>query len=350
MSRSIVTRIAVSAFVAGAVLLSGQYLSSRAALAAELPASVKALIAGAKREGEVNIYGRTLKPAAIRAFNKRINAFYGIDVKLNMAGGFHTAKAAEVQLAIKKGAPTGIDVFWTSYATSFRLERAKALTPFDWSTLGIAPALKASKFGVKSHDVSLCFVSYNTNLVKDADAPKSWDDLLDPKWRGRIAMPRSPATWIYVTVALGEEKTARLLNDLMHKQQVKRLAKFSDVRTRVANGEFAIGIGTDAFTLVRKGAPIKMAKMDPMGLSNWAFYMMKDIENPNLAKLWAYWVTTADGQKALAEVDGTGFTTSTAAPLHTLVDGVKIGWLTRDYMKKNGRRLIKKYAKMMKIR
>ena len=112
----------------------------------------------------------------------------------------------------------------------------------------------------------------------------------------------------------------------------------------------AIGIGTDAFTLVRKGAPIKMAKMNPMGLSNWAFYMMKDVEHPNLAKLWGYWITTADGQKALAEVDGTGFTTSAGAPISDLVKGVKIGWLTRDYMKKNGRRLIKKYAKMMKIR
>ncbi len=345
MQRPLVSRIVLSAFLAATIMF-----TAGIAGAAELPASVKALIAGAKKEGEVNIFGRTLKPSAIRAFNKRINAFYGFDVKLNMAGGFHTSKAAEIQLAVKKGVPTGIDVFWTSYATAFRLERAKALKKFDWSTLGIDPALKASEYGVKSHDVSLCFVSYNTNLVKESEAPKSWDDLLDPKWRGRIAMPRSPASWIYITVALGEKKTEQLLDGLMNKQEVKRLAKFSDVRTRVANGEFAIGIGTDAFTLIRKGAPIKMAKMNPMGLSNWAYYMMVDVEHPNLAKLWAYWITTLDGQKALAEVDGTGFTTSAGAPIADLVSGVKIGWLTRDYMKKNGRRLIKKYAKMMKIR
>jgi iron(III) transport system substrate-binding protein len=320
------------------------------ALAADLPAAVKALIAGAKKEGEVSIYGRTLKPTAIAEFNKRLNAFYGIDVKLHMAGGFHTAKAAEIQLAVKKGAPTGIDVFWTSYATSFRLERAKALTKFDWSTLGIDPALKASEFGVKSHDVSLAFVSYNTELVKDSEAPTKWDDLLNPKWKGRITMPRSPAVWVYMTVAIGEEKSEKLLRGLMTKQGIKRMAKFSDVRTRVANGEFAIGIGTDAFALVRKGAPIKMAKVGPMGLSNWAFYMLKDVQHPNLAKLWAYWITTPDGQKALADIDGTGFTTSPGAPIANLSKGQKIGWLTRDYMKKNGRRLIMKYAKIMKIR
>ena len=97
-------------------------------------------------------------------------------------------------------------------------------------------------------------------------------------------------------------------------------------------------------------APIKMAKVGPMGLSNWAFYMLKDVQHPNLAKLWAYWITTPNGQKALADIDGTGFTTSAGAPIAELSKGKKIGWLTRDYMKKNGRRLIKKYAKIMKIR
>jgi len=343
MSRSIITKLTISAFVAGALLF-GQ------ASAADLPAAVKALIADAKKEGEVSIYGRTLKPTQISEFNKRLNKFYGIDVKLHMAGGFHTAKAAEIQLAVKKGAPTGIDVFWTSYATSFRLERAKALTKFDWTSLGIDPALKASDHGVKSHDVSLCFVSYNTNLVKESEAPKIWEDLLNPKWKGRITMPRSPAVWVYVTVALGEEKSEKLLRGLMSKQGIKRMAKFSDVRTRVANGEFAIGLGSDAFSLIRKGAPIKMAKVGPMGLSNWAFYLLKDVQHPNLAKLWAYWITTPNGQKALADIDGTGFTTSAGAPIAELSKGKKIGWLTRDYMKKNGRRLIKKYAKIMKIR
>ena len=344
MLRSVVARLLIVTVAAGAILV------SREAVAAELPPAVKALIAGAKKEGEVNIFGRTMKPVDVRAFNKRINAFYGFKVKLNLAGGLHTTKAAELQLAVKKGAPTGLDVFWTSYATAVRMERAGVLRKFDWATLGIDPKIKASDYGVKSHDVSLAYVSYNTNLVKASEAPTKWNDLLNPKWRGRIAMPRSPASWVYMTVALGEEKTTQLLTDLINKQGVKRLARFADVRTRVASGEFAIGIGTDAFKLVRKGAPIKMAKMEVLGLSNWAFYMMTDVEHPNLAKLWAYWITTPDGQKALSEIDGTGFATSAGAPLNALVKGAKVGWLTREYMIKNGRRLIGKYAKIMKIR
>ena len=78
------------------------------------------------------MYGRTLKPSAVRAFSKRLNAFYGFPIELNMGGGFHTKKAAEVALAIKKGVPTGFDVFWTSYSTSVRLERSGAVQKVDW--------------------------------------------------------------------------------------------------------------------------------------------------------------------------------------------------------------------------
>ncbi len=186
MSKSIITRMGATALVAGAAALAGLSAGGLVsnASAAELPQGVQALIAGAKKESQLVIFGRTLKPTAVRGFTKRVSAFYGFPIKLKMGGGLHTTKAAEVALAVKKGVPTGFDVFWTSYNTSVRLERSGALRKFDWvKELGVPPATRASEYGVKSHDVSLAFVTYNTNLVKDADAPRVWDDLLDAKWK-----------------------------------------------------------------------------------------------------------------------------------------------------------------------
>ena len=116
-------------------------LGAGPAHAADLPAGVKALIPAAKKESEVRIYGRTLKPAQVKAFSKAISDFYGFPIKLNMSGGSHTAKSAEIGLAVKRGAPTGIDVFWSSFNTTVRLEKAGALADFDWvKELGIDPA------------------------------------------------------------------------------------------------------------------------------------------------------------------------------------------------------------------
>ena len=339
---------------AGVLGLAAAALTTMAAgpiKATDLPPGVQALIAGAKKEGELTIFGRTLKPSAVRAFSKRLNAFYGFPIKLNMGGGFHTSKAAEVALAIKKGVPTGFDVFWTSYNTSVRLERSGAVQKVDWvKELGIPSALRASEYGIKSHDVSLSFVTYNTNLVKDSEAPRSWDDMLDPKWKGRIAMPRSPSPWVYLTSALGEEKVTALLAEFMAKRQGKMMPRFPDVRAKVLTGEFALAIGTDAFKQIRQGAPVKMAPIDPIALSNWSFYLMADTKSPNLARLWAYWIASADGQKALDEIDGTGFATTEGNDLNKLAAGKKIGWLTREYVQKNGARLSKKYGKIMGLR
>ena len=326
-------------------------LTSGPVKASGLPPGVQALIEGAKKEGEVTVYGRTLKPSAVRAFSKRLNAFYGFPIKLNMGGGFHTKKAAEAALAIKNKVPTGFDVFWTSYSTSVRLERSGVVQKVDWvKELGIPASLRASEYGIKSHDVSLCFVTYNTNLVKDSEAPRSWDDLLDPKWKGRIAMPRSPSPWIYLATAVGEEKATAMLTEFMAKGQGKMMARFPDVRAKVLTGEFALAIGTDAFKQMRQGAPVKMAPIDPIALSNWSFYLMSDTKSPNLAKLWAYWITTADGQQALNEIDGTGFVTTEGNDLNKLAAGKKIGWLTREYVQENGLRLRKKFGKIMGLR
>lgn len=332
-------------------LASVALLGAGHASAADLPAGVKALIPAAKKEGEVRVYGRTLKPSQVKAFSKAISDFYGFPIKLNLAGGSHTAKSAEIALAVKKGAPTGIDVFWSSFNTTVRLEKAGALSDFDWvKELGIDPALRTRPNTVRSHDISLAYISYNTKLVKPSEAPKSYEDLLNPKWKGRIAIPRSPSPWVFLATAMDEEKVASLVTALMRDQKAKMLPRFGNVRTRVLSGEFAIGIGIDVFTLQRAGAPIAMAEVSPMPLTPWSFHLMKDAKSPNLAKLWGYFATTSEGQKALDEIAGISRVTSKGTGLWKLAQGKRV--VTQDYafVQKNLKRLSKKYAKIMKVR
>jgi len=74
--------------------------------------------------------------------------------------------------AVKNNISTGIDIFWTSYNTSVRLERSGAVRKFDWTgVFGLPKNLKTSDYGLRSHDVSLFLISYNKNQVKPADRP-----------------------------------------------------------------------------------------------------------------------------------------------------------------------------------
>ena len=55
------------------------------------------------------------------------------------------------------------------------------------------------------HNASI--IAYNTNLLKPADLPKSYDDLLDPKWKGKMLMDNRETEW-YASMlqVLGREK------------------------------------------------------------------------------------------------------------------------------------------------
>ncbi len=163
-------------------------------------------------------------------------------------------------------------------------------------------------------------------------------------------MPRTTSTWIYLTRAIGEERTTKLLKGIMEKQNVMILPRFSNIRSAVASGEFAIGLRSDSFIQIRKGAPVAHAKMTPMPVSPWGFHILKDAKNPNLAKLWGYWITTANGQNALKTVDALARVTTEGGELWKLAQNNEIKTLSREFVAKNGRRLSKKYRKIIGIR
>lgn len=315
--------------------------------AADISAEVKALIPAAQKEGKATIFGTTLNPRQVKAFNKSFNAFYGTKIKLNQIGGRHTRKSAEVVQAIKKGVPSGLDVFWTSSPRV--LIGGNALTKFNWAKeFGLSKDSQLGEYGLRTHDGHLNWVTINTNLVKPSDEPRTYDDLLDPKWKGKIAMPRSPSPWMTLAFAVGEDKAEQLLRGLLTKQKVKQLPRYPDVRARVVGGEFAIGIGTDAFAEIKKGAPVKHPNMDIVTLSSSGAYILRDAKSPNIAKLWGYWAVSPAGQATLEEQRGYSLATTPGTDVYKYVQGKKVFNVGFKWRLKNDARLIKKYRAILK--
>jgi ABC-type Fe3+ transport system substrate-binding protein len=250
------------------------------------------------------------------------------------------------------GAQSGIDIFWTGSAIAGTLERGGVIAPFDWiKELSLDEQLRLGQYGLRAHDGTLASVIYNTELIKPADAPKTYQDIVTgPKWRGRIALPRAPNVFIYISYGIGDENAQLFLKDLMQKQEAKVLPTYPDVRNRVGAGEFAIGIGVDAILLKRQGAPIETAAIDPTVLTPWAFWLMKDAKKPATGKLWAYWVTTSDGQKALSELHGLSRVTTPGTELNTMAQGKKVVLVPHDFIVDILPQKLPAYAALMGIR
>jgi ABC-type Fe3+ transport system substrate-binding protein len=318
-----------------------------------LPPGVRALVAQAQAEGNTTIvYGPTFDPQQAAELSKRMSAFYGVPFTLTMSSGLHPQKLGEILQGAKLGAKSGIDVFWTGAAIGSRLEENNLVDPTDMNkTLGLNPHFKMGPHGVRIHDGTLGGVIYNTKLVSAADAPKSYQDLLNnPKWKGRIAAPRAPDVFIYIAYALGDAPTRALAKGLMEKQALTVLPSFPDVRTRVVSGEFAIGIGVDATALIRQGAPVANAPINPLVLTPWATWIMKDAAHPATAKLFAYWSTTLDGQHEIYDLIGQSLVTTPGTALAEAAKGKKIADVSYDYTVNEFPKLLPAYSELTGIR
>ena len=310
--------------VAGA-LVALAFVATETKAERQLPAKISELIPAAKKEGAASIYGPVLNPDHVQTVTKAFNAFYGLNADLKITSGHHVARAAEMIQASRMGVKSGIDLLWTAAEVGSTLDKAQLIVPFAWTkewNLPDDPAL--GPYGLRLYDASLSFVIYNTDLVKAADAPRTFKDLLNPKWKGRIVMPRDPGPFTYVSFALGETEATELVTGLLGPMDAKMLPRYPDVRARVLSGEFAVGIGVDSFAETRAGAPIAVAPIEPVVLVPWGAYLTKDAEHPALAKLFAYFAISPEGQKALNEVRGLALASSADTEIGRFVAGKRV--------------------------
>ena len=142
---------------------------------------------------------------------------------------------------------------------------------------------------------------YNTKLVSAAEAPKSWQDLLDPKWKGQIGVPASSIKqWAVLALAeggWGMEKTENFLKRLKE-QDPKFGAGYSATHALLIAGEFKIqaqGYVYHIFQSQKKGAPVNWSRVDPIMITGPAFLMSKNAPHPNAANLFLEWLFSPQG-------------------------------------------------------
>jgi len=146
---------------------------------------------------------------------------------------------------------------------------------------------------------------YNTNLVAPKDAPKTWEDLLDPKWKGKIAAPEIMEMWVILAQpnVWGKEKTLNYVTKLAANQP--KLLGWTPGLTLVAAGDLHITVEAFLFRVMAnkdKGAAVEIVKVNPVvGKGPKSFLSVKP-PHPNAAMVWLDWVYSPDGEKAIDEV------------------------------------------------
>ena len=155
-------------------------------------------------------------------------------------------------------------------------------------------------------------LGYNTKLVKKEDAPKTYDDLLDPKWKDKLAWSMgSTASGALIVItslraAWGDQKAGEYLEKLA-KQNVSSLTMSNRaVVDRMIEGEVQVGIGFSAHHPIisaRKGAPSDTVMLDPTPALNDAVHVVAAAKHPHAAMLLVDFMLSPETQTLLQEAE-----------------------------------------------
>src|SRR4051794_16272238 len=176
------------------------------------PDRMERLIAGAKKEGVVNIYS-SITVDDMKIISAGFEKKYGVKLQAWRASSESILQRAMVE---SRGGRFDVDAIETSAAEMESLHRERMLQEVKSPHLAdIVPAAIRPHREWIGDRLNIISQGYNTNLVKKEDVPKSYEELLNPKWNGKLGIEADDAVW-FATLAteMGEAKAVKLFRDL----------------------------------------------------------------------------------------------------------------------------------------
>jgi iron(III) transport system substrate-binding protein len=151
--------------------------------------------------------------------------------------------------------------------------------------------------------INLFVQSYNTNLVKKEEVPKSFAELANPRWKGRLGIEAEDEDWFAMVVKeLGEEKGLALFREIARTNGFSVRKGHTLLAGLVASGEVPFSLTTyshGAEKMKQRGAPVEWYAIEPaIGRAN-GVAIVKSPAHPNAAVLFVDFILSPEGQKIL---------------------------------------------------
>ena len=143
-------------------------------------------------------------------------------------------------------------------------------------------------------------LAYNTRLVPKNDLPRSYDDLLDPKWKGKLGVEDAAYVWFVNLLKMKGEKQGIEYMRRLARQDVSLRASTTLLTNLVAAGEIPIAIdlyADDVERTKKAGAPLDWVAFDPMIVHTIAGGINKNAPHPNASKLFMDFLLSEEGQR-----------------------------------------------------
>lgn len=153
--------------------------------------------------------------------------------------------------------------------------------------------------------INTVVVAYNTNLVDPADAPKTWEDLLDPKWRGKMAVEHTDIELLGDMASVWGQARAYVFWDGIAAQKPAIVDGHTELAEALAAGTYAISPTTYAYRIEKlkaDGQPIEWVRTDPVFAFPTILSLANQAPHPATAKLFINWLLSESGQTTIRDL------------------------------------------------
>ena len=255
----------------------------------------------AKKEGRVVLYG-TVVPQAMESIFNSFEKKYGIKVDYWRASANGVAERAANEW--RAGRP-GFDIVEGNPGLNATLKKeggfAKYIPP---SSEKFAEHFQDKDSQMTAWRLIPISVLYNTDTVKAADRPRTLDDLIDPRWKGKITIPNptqhaETAQFFWNLRKFRGDKWLDFVKALA-KQEPHLVESFAPVPNALIRGEAQIGLGYIKYLKQYKG-PLDYVLLDKHLTELNVMSIGSKAANPNAARLYVEFICSIEGQKLVAE-------------------------------------------------
>jgi iron(III) transport system substrate-binding protein len=268
----------------------------------KLPVAVndkeQTLHGAAQREAVVNIWATNAEdlnwiPAAFA------KSYPGIKVEI-----YTDLNVASRVISEERAGVHNVDVVWNSEGLIRPLVDRDLIVNDEWPTLGVrAEDIVADGRMVVTSSVAYA-IAYRTDLVASSDVPKTWSELTDDKYRGKLAASpilfarlcaglgafEMPDTWLAYARRIHGQSNTLWTNDLLEQT--------------IVSGERPYVVATANYLAERwkaRGLPVEVVLPDPVFIAHFGAVVMKAAPHPKAARLLAVWLAGPDGRAAREE-------------------------------------------------
>jgi iron(III) transport system substrate-binding protein len=283
------------------------------------------LLAAAQKEGSFTLYTSFAErdlPPLTTAFEKK----YGVRVRVWRSGSEKVLQRTLAEAAARRHEVDAVHSSAMEMEALHREQLLRAVEPPYASDL-IAGAVRPHREWTASY-LSIWVQAYNTRLVKKEELPRTFEDLLDPRWKGRLGIEAHVWDW-YSTVIrqMGEQKGLAFFRELVAKNGLSVRSGHTLLNNMVAAGDVPLALTMYNFIADgarRKGADVDWFVLEPAVGRMSGIGIMRRAPHPNAALLFYDWLLSPEGQAILASRDYVPTNARVASPFaqrrFTLVD------------------------------